>query len=84
MCVHEPCRKEIERLEVERDALQEAVSEKDAVITVLTGELIKKRMDKQSCRMDNLEEKMSDVIKRSQAYIKHMSLHHSDKCDLEE
>lgn len=29
----------------ERDDLKELVAEKDAVITVLTGELIKKRMD---------------------------------------
>ena len=46
--------------------------------------IFKKRLDKQSCRMDNLEEKISDVIKESQGLKQHVNTEHADKDDLED
>ncbi len=45
MCVHEVCRKEIVRLEAERDSLQEQLDEERAVNLLMADELVKKRRD---------------------------------------
>jgi len=45
MCVHEVCRKEIVRLEAERDALKEELAEERAVNLLMADELVKRRMN---------------------------------------